>query len=275
MNSIFRCPVCAGALSPVGNSLKCAKNHNFDCSAAGYVSLLTGQTSAATGDSREMSASRNRFLGRGYYACLAEALSGLLCERLAGAARPVLIDAACGEGYYTAAMHEALTLGGRETVVAGVDLSKHSLKYAAKRCRAAQFAAASIFSLPLPDACADVITDIFAPVAAEEFFRVLRPGGLMVLVGPDARHLWELKRFLYENPYPNEPKEYAFPGFSAPTLLTAGGRITLPENEDILDLFSMTPYFWKTPRTAVERLRALSSLTTEIAFTIHVFEKQA
>lgn len=272
MSVIFRCPVCAGTLHEDGCSLKCAQGHTFDRSAAGYVSLLTGKNGGTTGDSKEMSVSRNRFLSRGYYACLATQLSAALAKRLSGVARPTLVDAACGEGFYTAAMCAALLQSG-EARVAGVDLSKHSLKYAAKRCRAAQFAAASIFELPLPDACAHAVTDIFAPVAEAEFLRVLRTGGLMVLVGPDERHLWELKAFLYEHPYPNEPKAYAFPGFSAPELLTVRDRVTLTTNEDIMDLFSMTPYFWKTQRGAVERLRALATLTTELAFTLHIFRK--
>jgi 23S rRNA (guanine745-N1)-methyltransferase len=35
----------------------------------------------------------------------------------------------------------------------------------------------------------------------------------------------------------------------------------------------MTPYYWKTPKAGAERLAQLDTLTTEIAFDIHVYEK--
>ena len=35
----------------------------------------------------------------------------------------------------------------------------------------------------------------------------------------------------------------------------------------------MTPYYWKTPKAGAERLAALDSLTTRIAFRVHIFQK--
>ena len=35
----------------------------------------------------------------------------------------------------------------------------------------------------------------------------------------------------------------------------------------------MTPYAWKTPRSGKERLAALPTLTTRIAFRVHVFRR--
>ena len=49
--------------------------------------------------------------------------------------------------------------------------------------------------------------------------------------------------------------------------------ITLENREDIHNLFQMTPYYWKTPKEGAERLSALETLTTRIAFRIHVFRK--
>ena len=44
--------------------------------------------------------------------------------------------------------------------------------------------------------------------------------------------------------------------------------------EDIHALFQMTPYYWKPPKSGAQRLAKLQELTTEIAFDIHVFEKE-
>jgi len=52
------------------------------------------------------------------------------------------------------------------------------------------------------------------------------------------------------------------------------GTIHLPDTQAILDLFQMTPYFWKTPRQGALRLAGLPQLDTPISFRIHVFRKQ-
>ena len=45
------------------------------------------------------------------------------------------------------------------------------------------------------------------------------------------------------------------------------------EGEALSDLFQMTPYYWKTPKTGAKRLADLESLTTRISFRIHIFQK--
>jgi len=52
------------------------------------------------------------------------------------------------------------------------------------------------------------------------------------------------------------------------------GTIHLPDSQTIMDLFQMTPYFWKTPRQGAFRLAGLTQLDTTISFRIHVFRKQ-
>lgn len=274
--SIFLCPICKQKLNSDGHSLRCASKHTFDIAAAGYVNLLRNESKhcAVPGDSKDMCASRNHFLSKDYYRCLADGLSALIADACPQQS-PVLVDAACGEGYYTTAFWNAMTQCGKTPVVAGVDISKYALKYAGKRCKGAEFATASIFELPLESGCADVLTNIFAPVALDEFRRVLRPGGKMVIVGPGERHLWELKEFLYDTPYLNEPKHYSFEGFEQEDPLRVDSRILLGSGEDIMNLFVMTPYCWKTSPQATRRLEQLTSLEVTISFEAHVFRRLA
>ncbi|MFR5118979.1 MAG: hypothetical protein ACLTD2_02990 [Ruminococcus sp.] len=47
----------------------------------------------------------------------------------------------------------------------------------------------------------------FAPVSNDEYARVLKDGGKLVVVSPSPRHLFELKEVLYEKPYENKPND--------------------------------------------------------------------
>ena len=184
-----------------------------------------------------------------------------------------ILDAGCGEGYYTAGIYQALTAAGRRPRMAGTDISKAILRYAARREKGVEFAVASSFHLPLSDGAADVLLDCFSPLALEEFRRVVRPGGAFLYVVPAADHLWQLKEVLYDQPYANEEKETPYEGFAYEAIVPVEDTITLPSQADIQALFQMTPYYWKTPREGAARLAALETLTTRISFRIHIFRR--
>ena len=272
--SLFRCPICAGALERTDRTYRCEKNHCFDLSKEGYTHLLppNRKHSAAPGDDKGMAAARRDFLSRDYYRPLKEALCALAAERTADA--PAILDTGCGEGYYTCAIHNALKEAGKSPRTAGTDISKFILRYAAKWEKDIEWAVASSYHLPVEDESIDLLLNCFSPLAIEEFQRVLKPGGIFLYVVPAARHLWEMKEVLYENPYPNEEKETPYEGFSYEGIVPVDASITLQSQSDIHALFQMTPYYWKTPKEGSERLAKLDTLTTQISFRIHVFRKK-
>ena len=276
MDSLFRCPLCSAPLSRGEHAYLCPKGHSFDIAAAGYTHLLPANKkhSKNPGDDRSMVAARSAFLDRGYYKPLMEALCALAVRETEYLSAPVLVDSGCGEGYYTAGLYRALTAAGKAPAVAGVDLSKFALRRAAKRLPQGEFAVASVYHLPLADGCADVITNVFSPLAAEEFLRVLKPGGLYLYVVPSARHLWEMKEILYPAPYENPVKRDDYTGFVWQGAEEVRYTVRLVGNDHIMALFGMTPYAWKTPREGVERLKALDTLDTQIGFDIHIYRKQ-
>ena len=272
MESLFVCPVCSRGLTREAGRYVCGGGHSFDLAREGYVNLLPAnrQHSKAPGDDRGMAAARTRFLEGGWYGPLRERLCSLV-EKYAPE-RPALLDAGCGEGWYTSALAEtAAAMGGR---TAGVDLSKPAVKKAARRCPSGEIGVASVYHLPLEAGTVDVLTDCFSPLAAEEFYRVLKPGGIFLYVVPGPRHLWELKRVLYENPYENEERREEYPGFRYLEVDPVETTFTLPSQADIQDLFRMTPYFWKTPREGAERLARLDALTVTGQFRIHVMRRE-
>ena len=273
MKSMFRCPVCGEPLDRQEARYLCPAGHSFDRAAAGYVHLLPANKmhSKDPGDDKGMATARNRFLSGDYYAPLRDALAQLALQYCPE--NPTILDAGCGEGYYSAALYQALAAQNRAPVMAGVDLSKHALRRAAKREKAIEFAVASVYDLPVPDQSADLLVNCFSPLALEEFLRVLRPGGLYFYVVPGQRHLWELKEILYDKPYLNTEKLTPYQGLSYLEVVPVDGTIHLPDPQTISDLFQMTPYFWKTPKQGKDRLDALETLDTTISFRIHVFRK--
>lgn len=274
MESLFRCPICSQALDRQDSRYLCPQGHSFDRAAAGYVHLLPANKmhSKDPGDDKGMTTARNRFLSGNYYAPLRDALAQLALTYAPAGAQ--VLDAGCGEGYYSAALYQALVQGGKTPRMAGVDLSKHALRRAAKREKEVEFAVASVYDLPVADRQADLLVNCFSPLALEEFLRVLRPGGLYFYVVPGPRHLWELKEILYDVPYPNQEKLTPYAGLRYLEVREVDGTIHLPDQQTISDLFQMTPYFWKTPKEGTARLAQRRELDTTISFRIHVFRKE-
>lgn len=220
-----------------------------------------------------MVAARSAFLERGYYEPLRDSVCTLVCREAGRMPSPVLLDCGSGEGYYTAAMYESLVSAGYDPKVAGVDLSKYALRRAARRLPQGEFAVASVYHLPLADSSVDLLVNIFSPLAADEFARVLRPGGSFLYAVPSARHLWEMKQVLYEKPYENPVKLEAYTGFEYKYSSSVRYTADLKNTEDIMALFGMTPYAWKTPQAGVVRLQSLSRLETQIGFDLHVYSR--
>lgn len=270
MTSLFRCPICSEPLERLERTYTCPKRHCYDIAKEGYVNLLPANQKHAKdpGDDKEMAAARTRFLDGGHYAPLRE----VLCQLITARAPKVLLDSGCGEGYYTAGICERLRTQGLDARVAGVDLSRSALKKAARRTKEAEFAVASAYHLPVADGAADVLLNCFSPLALEEFRRVLRPGGTYLYVVPGARHLWELKQVLYDAPYENTEEETPYEGFVYENIIPVEFSMEL-DAPALRDLFRMTPYYWKTPRSGSERLAALKCLRVTASFRVHQFRK--
>jgi 23S rRNA (guanine745-N1)-methyltransferase len=275
----WRCPVCGAPLAVFGvqGTLRCSAGHCFDRAKEGYWHLLPVQEmrSKAPGDSKEMVAARRAFLSAGYYSVFGDALGALAAESPSaqkGAPLRVL-DAGCGEGYYDRAVAKECAARSIPLELAGFDIAKPAVRLAAKALPEAQYAVASSFHQPVRDGWADVLLNIFSPLAPEEFARVLRPGGRLIYAVPGPRHLFGMKQALYDRPYENPVREVEYPGFRAAGEKDAQATITVPQAQ-LEALFAMTPYYWKTPADGAARLRALPELTTEIQFRFLLFERQ-
>ena len=270
-SDLFLCPVCGAPLAAEGKSYFCKNRHCFDIARDGYVNLARASVGGDHGDNREMIRARRDFLAAGHYAHLMDELCALALAYLPNGG--VLLDAGCGECSYTDRIERSLTEAGRSARVLGVDLSKDALSIGGKRNPSLSLAVASVYHLPLPDASVDMLFEVFAPFAEEEYARVLKKGGKMVMAIPAAKHLFELKAILYENPYENEVQDTTLTHFHLIERREVKRRITLSRDEEVWNLFTMTPYFYRTSPADKERLKKAAPLSLSADFEVLVYEK--
>ncbi len=264
MKCTVLCPNCRKPLLEEEKRWVCPEGHSFDKAREGYVNLLF-RHGGTHGDNREMVLARRKFLESGHYL----PLRLLLCGRVKEQSPKTLLDAGCGEGYYTEGLSAALAQGE----LWGVDISKEALVCAGKRLKGkAKLAVASIYGLPFEDGCFEALTLTFSPYSGEEYRRVLKENGLLYMVIPGPRHLWELKEVLYERPYENEVRDRSLPGFE----YLSEDRISYTrevQGEDLQNLFRMTPYFYRTPQEGRERAKACSALALTMEFYLLRYRK--
>ncbi len=268
LKDIFCCPVCRAAIDCDEKTLYCKgeRRHSFDIAREGYVNLADARA-AGGGDDTLLINARVAFLGREHYRPFCDRIIKLLQEYTLGT---TVLDAGCGEGYYTNSIANA---GFR---VIGVDLSKRGVRAAAKSAKRegsnASFAVAGVFDLPIADSSVDAVISLFAPVAQEEFLRVLKPGGLLLIAGAGRDHLLDLKKVLYEEPRPNLARADLPKDMECILQDRVDFQMEL-EGEDITNLFAMTPYYYRTPRESHQKLQNLTSLACRAEMDIFLYRK--
>lgn len=292
--SILLCPVCRARLERDENRFCCRNGHSFDLAASGYLHLLPSSRMHARipGDNKQMVRARREFLNKGYYQPVSDALNAAVLEYCRKNGPVQLLDAGCGEGYYTNRLADACAAAGLDFSMVGIDISKFAVDSAARGIHSdsaargihsdsaargthspesgqgaaprVQYAVASVFDLPVKDHSCHVVTNLFAPVCIEEYRRVLKRGGILVFAVTSTRHLWQLKERIYDEPYENEKFDHVYEGFEMIDKRKVSTMIDLPCQEDIDHLFTMTPYYYKSSVETSARLHALGTLQTEI-----------
>ncbi len=268
--SCFICPVCGAELDCHKKSYQCENGHCFDIAKKGYVNLLMSQSSSQHGDSKEMIASRAEFLNRGFYDKLSDEICDCVLKYAPQNAR--VLDAGCGECKYTFDVLKRLSDAKKCAEVIGIDISKEALAYSRRRGSGIFLAVASTSDLPVASGSVDVLINIFAPFSTNEFSRILKDGGVIIRVYPLARHLWELKERIYDEPYENPvlPQEEEF---VIAEMRELKYRIELESAQEIFSLFEMTPYFHRTSQNDKGKLLTCTRLSCSVEFGIAIYKK--
>ena len=308
--SVMVCPVCGGRLdlTSEGRSLACRVGHSFDIARQGYVNLYRGKP--VNEYSKESFRQRQQILEKGMYAHILDEICSFLqdacgdgsgdacgtgCELVhTGAGRPlggkpcdirsrILLDAGCGEGYYTREIASRLggcglepagkTQGGCGLDLYGVDLSRDSVQLAASTANQAGGAAstikwlvADIGHLPVRDGSVDILLDIFTSANYEEFRRVLSADGYLIKVIPGEDHVKELREAassqLHHKDYKERKGAAVFSEhFEVVLQKTVSRTFTVtPEERDIF--INMTPLLFQVDKSKVD-WTTVQSITVE------------
>lgn len=262
--NMLACPLCGEKLEFNQGSLTCIglRRHNFDIAKSGYVNLNTH--SSSSGDDKDMARARQSFLRKGYYEPFAKAIAN------AAYGGEILCDAGCGEGYYT----EAVTKNFDAAL--GVDLSKHALTLASKSAKQNSlsdkilYTTASVYNLPLADSSCDAIINVFAPCVEEEYARVLKKGGRLIVAAAGREHLYGLKNVLYDTVVPNEERSDYPKKMKLCDVKTVKYEADI-EGDDIYSLFTMTPYFYRTKKESADKLKSMKTLRTLLDFEVRTY----
>ena len=276
--------LCDGSLNNKGT------RHPFDVARQGYVNLLPVQNkkSKDPGDSQESIDARHRFLSQGFYQPLQQLIANLVqakAEPLEQSSQSQLdtqtwLDVGCGEGCYTGAIAQALSsnnmqLNQHDCALIALDISKpavattargakqnQQLWYQVKADKAAATTTAiypmvaSASHLPLVDDSLDAISTIFSPILPDEFARVLKSGGRLLIAKPDSGHLQSMREALFNEVRPHDSDKFLeelAPYFKEVATHKVSADLVL-NRQALADLLTMTPYSY---RASVEKREAL------------------
>ncbi|NOU36636.1 MAG: methyltransferase domain-containing protein [Kiritimatiellaceae bacterium] len=265
------CPACEKTLTWSGRECRCENGHTFDPAKEGYLNLLLShqRRSSHPGDDDNMIQARRRFLDSGAF----DPLTGLIRQSAILNPQSTILDCGCGEGHFLGALSES-----RDGQFFGVDISKEAIRCAAKRYKKAKWIVANgMRKLPFADHSMDVILSVLAPRNPDEFVRVLKPDGALILGVPGPNHLIELRSQLTANAGDFEKKADEAAAKCAPHFKeTHRELLSYQQTLDaaqLADLIQMTPIFWCSGPEAKASVQRLDQLTVTVSFTLLTLQR--
>jgi 23S rRNA (guanine745-N1)-methyltransferase len=121
--------------------------------------------------------------------------------------------------------------------------------------------------MPYADQYFDLLLRIYAPSNDQEISRLLKPNGLLLIVTPGPRHLWQLKEFIYKK-VKEHSVDVALPaGFAQ----IASQRVSYniqPDPEQRMALLHMTPFAWRANAATQQQIQRAHELEIEADFIL-------
>lgn len=275
--SNLQCPLCQQGLSQTEQSWRCPSGHSFDIARQGYVNLLPVQNkrSKDPGDSRDMVNARRDFLDTGVYQPLAAAINSKLMPLLTEGKTVSILDAGCGEGYYLNQLCHALLPRQPAIQACGLDISKWAVRACRARNPGLEGVVASNRQLPFSTSSQDIVLCNFGFPVFDEFKRVLKPGGLIVMLDAGPDHLIELRERLYPEVRRNPVSSLAAE-LNEQWQLVVDQQLnysspTIPQQQ-LQWLLAMTPHFYRSSQEARQSVQQITALTVTIDVQLRILK---
>lgn len=262
----IKCPICNEELVKIDNVYRCLNRHNYDIAKEGYINLLKKQGGKDFGDSPEMVKARRSFFTNDYYKPLKEKLTEIISLMNPQS----ILDLGSGEGYYTNYFKDKL-----DADIVGIDIAKEAVRIASKQNRDVTYIVGSVQDIPLFDNSIDLVINNFTPIDTNEITRVLKDEGILITTKVGKNHLIELKQAIYDEVYFNDNEPIKDNRLTLIDSLIISFKIYLTNNEDITNLFNMTPYANHSSLLSKERIKKLNSLTVTCEFNIDIYSNEA
>lgn len=277
MTALLACPVCRSDLSLQDKSLCCTQGHSFDRAKQGYWNLLLShkKKSKDPGDNAGMVQSRRAFLDQGHYAPLSEHVNQQILANLPVKTARIL-DMGCGEGFYTAALEQALTAAGRQDQLIGLDISKHAVKAACTRSKSIDWLVASGANIPVPDGSLDALTVLFSRLMPEAFAKPLKQDAILLLAWTGEQHLIELRELIYDEVRPSnyDPVKQLESLFELQGMTDVNYGFELNDNHSIQTLLGMTPHSQRMHQDKREQFAKLQQLNLTLDVKLGLFRRR-
>ena len=261
----LKCPICNEELVRIDNMYRCFNRHNYDLSKEGYVNLLRKQGGKDFGDSKDMVKARRNFFNKDFY----NPLKIRLTELIKGYHPTNILDLGSGEGYYTNYFKENINAD-----IAGIDIAKEAVRIASKQNKDVTYIVGSVQDIPVFDKSINLVINNFTPIDVNEITRVLKKDGILITTKVGKNHLIELKKAIYDEIYLNDNEPIQDERLKLLSSEIVSFDIHLKSNEDIKNLFMMTPYSHHTSLKSKERLEEIDSLDITCEFNIDIYKKE-
>ena len=211
----FSCPACGEDLLPSSNGggLRCINGHFTNVAKEGHIHLLppsrVDQNAQAASDA--IVRAQRAFYEHGGFQSQCDAIADEVVRALANCPHdaPQILNAGCGEGVFMRTLARRLETDGVDAGLWATDTSKLAVRYAAKRHKQGQYACCSPHALPFKDGSMSVVFSTFAPSPWDEFCRVLKPGGAVIVARAGSTHLHELRSADERREAEQPPKQFA------------------------------------------------------------------
>ena len=263
----MRCPVCHTLLTRHDASLTCESGHTFTIAAKGYSNLIPNQK-PLHGYNRSFFENRKVMMHAGLYDHVVATTVQALEESFGPSAEKhqslTLLDAGCGEGFYSRTLNEQY---GYQVI--GLDVAKDGIAVAATGGGDVLWLVGDVANIPLADHSVDAVLDVFTPANYTEFSRVLKPAGKLIKVIPGPQHMIEIRELLGNDlssqTYSNKRVyDYFEEHLSVDSHLHACKTIDLTTKDDsfIEGLLQMTPVMFNQDKDVFDTSR-LTSITVD------------